>query len=474
MRSIGKELSSIGHVRFAELIVECMMIPQSFFVRHINIHKYTQFKVRLETLTRPERATVAHVREQLVRRGVSIDIMDPSKEYLQSMHYPAQGPHAQISNIPEEVGRLEDGGIYTLKGEWFEYVPHVKDSRPRSPTVALYFHGGGHAFCHQEHIATIGPGARIFAIDYRMGPEHPFPAAIHDAFAAYLYLVDPNHEALILNDKSEAHHVPVDPRDIVVGGDSAGANLAAAFMLYLANYVQPSVSPKFIWGDPTSSFPVANHKEWYCYCPGPIGSHPYDKSTFTAFKGINLGRNYVLGDVTSNPNARNALGEERAWDWYFNLAQHPLVSPVHRANLSGLTFTLVQTGTHDRLYDDNRLYAHRFGLENPNRLVRFEVYKDIVHVHQLISMLEASRTAFRNMARFIERSRLHRDVEEGLLSPKQAQEAENRYLGLEKDRSLDNVEWVTVEANGNESIKDSGRDLAELFKVWPLNESLDI
>ncbi|KAG0210238.1 hypothetical protein BGX33_005019 [Mortierella sp. NVP41] len=491
IRSVGFELRTIGHLRFVGIFLETFLPLQMIFVRHVKVQQNVQFKVRLEALTRPERATVAHVREDLNRRGVSVDIMNPSKDYLRSMHYPVQGPHAQISNMPEEVGRLEDGGIYTLKGEWIEAVHRANDPRPRSSTVVLYFHGGGHGFLspksHRDYLARLakvtGPGTRIFSLDYRMGPEHPFPAAIHDAFAAYLYLVQPKHEALILNNKSAAQQLPVDPRDVVVGGDSAGANLAAAFMIYLAKYVQPSTSPKYImphatlllsvWGDPTSSLPAANNNDWYCYCPGPIGSHPYDKKAFMEFKKLNMARNYICGDVSTNANARNALGEERAWQWYSSLAQHPLVSPVHRADLSGLTNTLVQTGTHDRLYDDNRLYAHRLGKENPRRLVRLETYKDMVHVHQVFSVLEAARTGLKNLARFVERSRLLRDVEEGLLSQKEFDEIENRYPNLVKDKSADNVEWVVVEADGKEMAKDEGWPMTILAKVWPVNELIE-
>ncbi|KAG0295741.1 hypothetical protein BGZ96_011089 [Linnemannia gamsii] len=493
LRGVGVELRTIGHLRFVGHFLEAFLPLQMMFVRHVKVQKNVQFKVKLEALTRPERATVAHVREKLNHRGVSVDIMNPSKEYLRSMHYPVHGPHAQISNVPEEVGRLDEGGIYTLKGEWIEALHHANDPRPRNSTVVLYFHGGGHGFLspksHREYLARlakeIGPGTRIFSLDYRMGPEHPFPAAIHDAFAAYLYLVQPKHEALILNNKSARHHLPVDPRDIVVGGDSAGANLAAAFMIYLAKYIQPSTSPKYVmphatlllsvWADPTSSLPAANNNDWYCYCPGPIGSHPFDKKTFTDFKTLNLARNYVCGDVSTNANARNALGEERAWLWYASLAQHPLVSPVHRADLSGLTNTLVQTGTHDRLYDDNRLYAHRLGKENSGRLVRLETYKDQVHVHQVFSILEAAKTGLRNLARFIERSRLHRDAEEGIISQKELQEAESRYLwlGLVKNKAVDNVEWVVVEPNGRESAKDEGWPMTVLSKVWPSNELLE-
>ncbi|KAI9242205.1 MAG: alpha/beta hydrolase fold-domain-containing protein, partial [Podila humilis] len=89
-------------------------------------------------------------------------------------------------------------GNYQLKGEWIEALtdPKKPDTRPRSKTVILYFHGGGHVFLspasHRNFLSRlardVGPGTRVFSVDYRMAPEHPFPAAIHDAFAAYLYL----------------------------------------------------------------------------------------------------------------------------------------------------------------------------------------------------------------------------------------------------------------------------------------------
>ncbi|KAG0282728.1 hypothetical protein BGZ98_006648, partial [Dissophora globulifera] len=180
------------------------------------------------------------------------------QEYLASMHPPATGPSARLSNLPEEVGHLDKDGTFTLKGEWIEATTVADDKhRPRSNTVILYFHGGGHAFLspasHRDFVCRlardVGPGTRVFSVDYRMAPEHPFPAAIHDAFAAYLYLTEPGHEAFALDslgNKKRNQHAPVDPRDLVVSGDSAGGNLAAALMLYLTNYVQPATEPKYV------------------------------------------------------------------------------------------------------------------------------------------------------------------------------------------------------------------------------------
>ncbi|KAF9433601.1 hypothetical protein BGZ76_009232 [Entomortierella beljakovae] len=489
VRAVAPQIRTIGHLRFAGLFVEGFLPLQVLFHRNVKIEKNVQFRVRLDDLLRHERSSVALIRKQLRENECSDDVMNPSLEYLNSMHLPSHGPEAHISNIPEEVGKIDKDGTYVLKGEWIEASYNKNESRPRSDTVVLYFHGGGHGFLspasHREYLCRlakqIGPGTRIFSVDYRMGPEDPFPAAIHDAFAAYLYLTEPRHQALVLdNKKSYIDHVPVDPRNIVVGGDSAGANLAAAFMIYMKDYVQPSTSPKFVlphatilvsvWADPTSSLPTAHSNDCYCYCPGPIGSHPFSKIDFMEFKAnsrFNLASNYVCGDFDSSPNPRNALGSEREWLWYSHLAQHPLVSPVHRANLEGLGNTLVHTGTHDRLIDDCRLFSHRLGKENPDKLIRIEAYKNMTHVHHVFSLLKLSEVALKNISRFIERSKQCRDIEEGLTS--KTEYIQGLYKGMAKEKSADGVEWVMVDQNGKEKSGDEGWPMDVLMDTWPSN-----
>ncbi|KAF9293996.1 hypothetical protein BGZ74_011473, partial [Mortierella antarctica] len=336
-------------------------------MRNVKVEKSVAFKVNLNALLRLERATLAQVWQLLREKGASDDVMNPSSEYLHSMHPPSHGPNARIANMPEEVGVLDNCGNYQLKGEWIEAMvdPKKPETRPRSKTVILYFHGA----------RDVGPGTRVFSVEYRMAPENLFPAAIHDAFAAYLYLTEPTHAALTLDKRSASHHVPV-------------------------------------WGDVTSSLPAANNMDWYCYCPGPIGNSPFDKKAFLEFNRVSIGANYVIGDVDTVPNPRNALGDDRRWLWYKHLAQHPLVSPVHRANLSGVTNTIVHTGTHDRLLDDNRLYAHRLGLANPDRLTRIEVYRDMVHVHHVMTIFPDAHVATANLARFVARSKHLQDQQE--------------------------------------------------------------
>ncbi|KAG0217247.1 hypothetical protein BGX31_000303 [Mortierella sp. GBA43] len=394
VRSTGTQFRTIGQLRFLGLFIDGFLPLQALLIRKIKVYRNVQFKVNLDVLLRPERASVAKIRQELRDRGYSDDVMNPSREYFASLHLPAHGPHAQLSNMPDEVGHLSKDGTFTVRGEWIEALVDKNDPRPRSSTVVLYFHGGAHAFLspasHREFLCRfakeIGPGTRVFSVDYRMAPEHPFPAEIHDAFAAYLYLTEPSHEALILDErKSRRGFVPVDPRNIVVGGDSAGGALAASFILYMAKYVQPSMSPK-----------------------------------------------YVL------PHA---------------------------------TILLSHTGTHDRLMDDSRLFAHRLGLANPEKLVRIELYQDMVHVHHVFSHLESSRVALRNIARFIERSRRARDVEEGLISVEESERKDRiLYKNMAQTKSADNVEWVMVDGKGKEESKDDGWPMNVLLRVWPPND----
>jgi len=97
----------------------------------------------------------------------------------------------------------------------------------------LFMHGGGwmlggldsHAFFCAELTARLG--VAVVAVDYRLAPEHPFPAALHDSLAVWRALRD------------GALDVPVDPTRLVAIGDSAGGNLAAALCLALREADEP-------------------------------------------------------------------------------------------------------------------------------------------------------------------------------------------------------------------------------------------
>ena len=87
--------------------------------------------------------------------------------------------------------------------------------------VIMFLHGGGYMAgsiaSHRHMIAQAGreAGARTFALDYRLAPEHPFPAALEDSLAGYRYLLDQGYK----------------PHNIVVAGESAGGGLAVATLV---------------------------------------------------------------------------------------------------------------------------------------------------------------------------------------------------------------------------------------------------
>lgn len=115
---------------------------------------------------------------------------------------------------------------FTLSGRWpyrlRSLLTLYQAKAGAARVTVLYLHGGGYAYysaAHQNLIAlvTLAARARTFALDYRLIPEHPFPAQLEDALAAYRWLLQTG----------------VAPERLVVAGDSAGGNLTLALLLAL-------------------------------------------------------------------------------------------------------------------------------------------------------------------------------------------------------------------------------------------------
>src|SRR5262249_32529608 len=131
-----------------------------------------------------------------------------------------------------ETRSVNDGRV---KGEWLELT-----DQPRQ--TIYYLHGGAYVACspktHRPFTSALSraANARVFALDYRLAPEHRFPAAVEDAVAGYRWLLDQG----------------VNPQDIIIGGDSAGGGLAIATMVALRNDGAPLPRAAFVlspWTD---------------------------------------------------------------------------------------------------------------------------------------------------------------------------------------------------------------------------------
>jgi acetyl esterase len=124
---------------------------------------------------------------------------------------------------PAPIDRTEDRKVPGPAGDVpvRVYWPKAKGPRP----ALVYFHGGGHVIgdldTHDVTARNLCGGAEVVvvSVDYRLAPEHKFPAAAEDAWAAYQWV------------RSAASDLNVDARRLAVGGDSAGANLAAVLAL---------------------------------------------------------------------------------------------------------------------------------------------------------------------------------------------------------------------------------------------------
>ncbi|KZT72301.1 alpha/beta-hydrolase [Daedalea quercina L-15889] len=142
------------------------------------------------------------------------------------------------------------GDAHAIEDKPAAYDPEMDKMR-----CILYAHGGGYYFgsIDQERYSleryARKIGGRVFAINYRLAPQYPFPCAIQDFLAAYLYLIRP---------PPEASHCPVDPAHIVLAGDSAGGGLTLALLQVIRDSGLPLpagavlISP---WCDLTHSFP---------------------------------------------------------------------------------------------------------------------------------------------------------------------------------------------------------------------------
>lgn len=252
--------------------------------------------------------------------------------------------------VPARYSRMNAGGV---TAEWVT-AESASDSR-----VVLYLHGGGYIIgsprTHRPLMAELSQASkgRVLGLDYRLAPEHPFPAPVEDSIAAYRWLLNEGY----------------DPTRIAVAGDSAGGGLTVAMMVqarYLGLPVPGAAVCISPWVDMEG---LGESMETRAAADPMVGKENLMISAKTYLGG-------------SNPRA-------------------PLAAPLY-ADLRGLPPMLIQVGDAEVLLDDStRLagIAREAGVE-----VEMDVWDDMIHVwHLFAPILPEGKRAISQAGEFIKK-----------------------------------------------------------------------
>lgn len=262
-------------------------------------------------------------------------------------------PYQWLRTRGLEVRPVVDGSSNDgVRGEWL--AAHGATDNE----IVLYIHGGGYVACstatHRPITAALArlTGRRVFSLDYRLAPEHRYPAALDDAVAAYEWLLAQEG---------------VDAGAVSIAGDSAGGGLVLGTLLRVRDA-----------GLPLPACAV-------CFSPltdlaGTGESQRFNDGRCAMFRPENL-REF----------ASAYLGEESA--------HNAFASPVY-ADLRGLPPLLLQVGSTELLLDDARR-VHQKILEASGES-RLEIYDDLAHCWQMLDgLVPEARIALRQAASFI-------------------------------------------------------------------------
>lgn len=239
--------------------------------------------------------------------------------------------------------------------EWLELREN-----PNTDKVILQLHGGGYIGAMRNAYrmfaglyCEVSGGMSVLTIDYRVAPEHPYPAALEDAVAAYQYLLDEGWFA----------------EQIIVAGDSAGGGLAMALCHYLKDH----------------------HMMLPC---GIIAMSPW---TDLLASGESYDTNYEKDPLFGNTRDsliynKDYVGDHDPMDSY--------ISPLY-GDFRGFPPMLIQVGSYEMLLSDSVSVAAKARLQGVR--VRLSIYEGMFHVFQMAAkMMPESRRAWVEIGKFIE------------------------------------------------------------------------
>ncbi len=280
--------------------------------------------------------------EAMKKAGLKpIEAMTPLEARAQ-MEETAQSRKAE----PLPVGRVEEraipgpAGPIRLRLYWPNATENAAGNAIRPLPAIAYFHGGGHVIGSLDTHDLIarnlcaGAASLVASVDYRMGPEHRFPAAVEDCFAALGWL------------HGNAASLGADPRRLGVHGDSAGANLAAVAALLARDAGSPRLRLQSL------VYPVADYT---------LSSASYGKFA----EGYGLLTRAAM--VWFQERYLRSLADAEDWR----------ASPIKAPSLAGVAPAIIVTAECDVLHDEGEGYAE--ALRRAGVAVEYREYPGMIH-----------------------------------------------------------------------------------------------
>lgn len=275
---------------------------------------------------------------------------------------------------PPQVGSVQ--ALTTTSGVPLRlYKPERASTGPLP--VLVYFHGGGwtmgdldthDVLCRQ---LCAGAGVAVVSVDYRMGPEHRFPAAVDDSLSATRWV------------QAQAEALGLDARRVAVGGDSAGGNLAAVVALDLRDAAAAAEAAAGALGAPNAASAA------HVATPAPLAFqlliYPATDMRCQAESHRRNGQGYVLtADTLAYFSGHYMADPAQYSDWRAS----PLLASSHRH----LPPALVLTAGFDPLVDEGRAYADT--LSAAGNRVQYVCFERQIHGFVPMSrVLDEARTA---------------------------------------------------------------------------------
>ncbi len=259
-----------------------------------------------------------YLREQF-RAARELPDIEARREFLDALV-----PYSEV------LDRVELSAVHEpVRGTWVS---------PRSPVrggVILYLHSGAHCYnpaAAMQNAALVAQAseARVFALDYRLTPEHPFPAQLQDALGAYEWLIDANAA----------------PERTILVGASSGGNLALSLLIALRDERKP---------------------------------HPALAICLSPWTDLGNSGASMLANAKYDIQDKRMADETAGWYAGGESLDHPLISPLH-ADLHDLAPIYIQAGRAEAFIDMVEAFAEaatRQGAE-----VRLEVWPEMNHLFQ--------------------------------------------------------------------------------------------